>query len=65
MHEFKSAILAIFQFWQNGTFELVHGIQKKFLAKRLFLKHYEDDISEKIPNMSQGPPGFWSVRVET
>ena len=23
MHGFKSAILAIFQFWQNGTFEEV------------------------------------------
>ena len=26
MHEFKSAILAIFQFWQNDTFEPVHEI---------------------------------------
>ena len=47
MHWFKSAILAIFQFWQNGTFELVHGIQKKFLNERLLLKHFEDDIYKK------------------
>jgi hypothetical protein len=26
MHEFKSAILAIFQFLQNGTFEPMHEI---------------------------------------
>ena len=36
VHRFKSAILAIFQFWQNGTFELVHGIQKKFWPKDFF-----------------------------
>ena len=46
MHEFKSAI---FQFWQNGTFEPVHEISSKiFLAKSLLLKHYEDDICKKI-----------------
>ena len=28
MHGFKSAILSIFQFWQNDTFEPVHEIQK-------------------------------------
>ena len=27
MHGFKSAILAIFQFWQHGTFELMHEIR--------------------------------------
>ena len=36
MHGFKSAILAIFQFWQNGTFEPVHGIQKKIWLKDFF-----------------------------
>jgi hypothetical protein len=36
MHGFKSAILAIFQFWQNGTFELVHEIQKNFWLKDFF-----------------------------
>ena len=38
MQGFKSAILAIFQFWQNGTFVPVHGIQKKIE------KRYEDDM---------------------
>ena len=36
MHRFKSAILAIFHFWQIGTFELVHGIQKFFWPKDFF-----------------------------
>ena len=31
MQGFKSAILAIFHFWQNGTFEPLHEIQKLFL----------------------------------
>ena len=33
MHGFKSAILAIFQFWQNGTFEPVHEIENNFWPK--------------------------------
>ena len=33
IHGFKSAILAIFQIWQNGTFEPVHEIQKLFWPK--------------------------------
>jgi hypothetical protein len=36
MHRFKSAILAIFQFCQNDTFEPVHEIQKKFWPKSFF-----------------------------
>ena len=32
MHRFKIAILAIFQLFQNGTFEPVHEIQFFFLA---------------------------------
>jgi hypothetical protein len=36
MQGFKSAILAIFHFWQNGTFEPLHEIQKTFLPKALF-----------------------------
>ena len=36
MHGFKSAILAIFHFCQNGTFEPVHEIQKNFWPKTLF-----------------------------
>ena len=46
MHWLKSAILAIFQFWQNGTFELVHEI-KIVLPERLLLKRYEDGIYRK------------------
>jgi hypothetical protein len=42
------AILAIFQFWQNGTLKPWHGIQKIFLPKDFF-KHYEYDISQKYP----------------
>ena len=33
MQRFKSAILASFQFWQNGTFETLHEIQKFFCPK--------------------------------
>ena len=40
MHRFKNAILAIFQFFQNGTFEPVHEIWN-FLTKSILLKHYE------------------------
>ena len=36
MHGFKSAILAIFQFWQNDSFELVHEIQNFFGWKTSF-----------------------------
>ena len=47
MHGFKCAILAIFQFFQNGTFEPVH---KLFfvLAKSILFKHYENDNKKKI-----------------
>ena len=36
-----SAILAIFQFWQNGTFETVHEIQKIFCPKDFFWSNYK------------------------
>ena len=36
MHRFKSAILAIFSFCQNGTFEPVHEIQIFFAHKTSF-----------------------------
>jgi hypothetical protein len=36
MHGFKSAILPELKNCQNGTFELVHGIQKKFWPKDFF-----------------------------
>ena len=66
MHRFKSAILAIFQFCQNGTFEPVHEIQKKFLAKIILLKHYENGNKNFFRNMSQGlpNPGFMQEKVQ-
>jgi hypothetical protein len=36
MHGFKSAILAIFQFCQNGTFEPVLEMQNFFWPKDFF-----------------------------
>ena len=50
MHGFKSAILAIFQFCQNGTFEPVHETQKKILSKSILLKHYENGNKKKCTN---------------
>ena len=47
MHGFKSAILAEWKNCQNGTFEPVHEIQKKCLAKRLLLRHYESVIYKR------------------
>ena len=41
MHRFKSANLAIFQFWQNVTFEPLPEIQN-FFAKTNLLKHYKN-----------------------
>ena len=38
MHGFKSAILAIFHFCQNGTFEPVHEIQKIFWPKAFLIQ---------------------------
>ena len=66
MHGFKSAILAIFQFWQNGTFEPVHEIQKLFWPKDFFWSIMKMTFKNNIANMSQGPPnpGFRSVKVE-
>ena len=49
MHGFKSAILAIFQFFQNGTFEPVDEIWFFFLAKSILLKHYENNNKKKYP----------------
>ena len=46
MDEFKSAILEILQFCQNGTFEPVHEIQI-FLTKSILLKHYENGYKKK------------------
>ena len=66
MHGFKSAILAIFQFLQNGTFELVHEIWNFFLTKSILLKRYENDNTKKNHKTSQGlpNPGFMQEKVQ-
>ena len=56
MHGFKSAILAIFPFCQNGTFEPVHEIQKNFWSKDFFWGIMKVPITKNIHNMPQGPP---------
>ena len=50
MHEFKSAILATFQFFQNGTFEPVHEIWIFFGQKNFFeaLWKWQDIICPKV-----------------
>ena len=60
MNGFKSAILAIFQFCQNGTFELVHEIQKIFWSKDFFWSIMKVPFTKNIHNIPQGPsnPGF-------
>ena len=67
MHGFKSAILAIFPFCQNGTFEPVHEIQKIFLPKDSFWGIMKVPFTKNIHNFFQGPsnPGFRSVKVQT
>jgi hypothetical protein len=66
MHGFKSAILAIFQFCQNGTFEPVHEIQKNFGPKALFWSNMKMTIRKNFHKMSQGPPnpGFMQKKVQ-
>ena len=56
MHRFKSAILAIFKFWQNGTFEPKYGIQNFFGPKDFFCRVMKMTFTKNIPNMSQGQP---------
>ena len=67
MHGFKSAILAIFPFCQNGTFEHVHEIQNFFLPNDFFWGIMKVPFSKNIHNFFQGPsnPGFRSVKVQT
>ena len=66
MHWFKSAILAIFQFFQNGTFELVHEIQNFFWPKVFFWSIMKVPFRKNIHNMPQGPPnpGFMQEKVQ-
>ena len=66
MHRFKSAILAIFTFCQNGTFEPVHEIQKKIWPKDFFSGIMKVPFTKIICNLFQGPPNpvFRSVKVQ-
>ena len=66
MHGFKSAILAIFHFCQNGTFEPVHEIQKFFWPKAFFWSIMKMAIRKFFRNMSQGlpNPGFMQEKVQ-
>ena len=66
MHRFKSAILAIFQFFQNGTFEPVHEIQNFFWPKVFFWSIKKVPFRKNIHNMPQGPPnpGFSQEKVQ-
>ena len=64
---FKSAILAIFQFCQNGIFEPVHEIQKKICMKDFFWSIMKVPYTKNIHNMFQGQPnpGSRLVNVQT
>ena len=66
MHRFKSAILAIFQFFQNGTFEPVHEIWNFFWPKVFFWSIMKMSIIKNIHNTSQGQPnpGFMQEKVQ-
>ena len=66
MHRFKSTILAIWQFFQNGTFEPVHEIWNFFWPKVFFWSIMKMPIRKNIHNMSQGPPnpGFMQEKVQ-
>ena len=48
MHGFKSDVFAKTKNCQNGTFEPMHEIQKKILAKSI-LKHYENRNKKIFP----------------
>ena len=66
MHRFKSAILAIFQFFQDGTFEPVHEIRNMFWPKVFFQSIMKMPIKKNIYSMPQGPPnqGFIHEKVQ-
>ena len=66
MRELKSAILAILQFCQNGTFEPMHENQKKFWPKAFFWSIMKMGIRKNIHNLSQVPPnpGFIQEKVQ-
>ena len=66
MHGIKSAILAKLKYCQNGTFEPVHEIQKKFWPKAFFWSIMKMGIRKNIHNLSKGPPnpGFMQEKVQ-
>ena len=66
MHGFKSAILAIFPFCQNGTFEPVYEIQRFFWSNDCFWGIMNVPFTKSIHNMPQGPsnPGFMQLKVQ-
>ena len=54
--QYKSAILVIFHFWQNGTFEPLNEIQNWFLSKAFFwsiIKLSLIKISENVPGSTK------------
>ena len=63
MHRFKNVILAIFKFWQNGSYM---EFKKKKLLKDFFWSIMKMTFTKNIPNMSQGPPnpGFRYLILE-
>ena len=66
MHGFRSAILAIFHFCQNGIFEPVHEIQNFFWPKAFFWIIMKMGLRKFFRNMSQGlpNPGFMQEKVQ-
>ena len=60
------SILAEWKNSQNGTFESVHEIQKKFWPKDFFSGIMKVPFTEIICNLFQGPPNpvFRSVKVQ-
>ena len=58
MYRFKSAILAIFQFWQNGTFELMHGIRIIFDKETSFESRIMVSQSRKLRFSQKGLARF-------
>ena len=66
MHRFKSAILAIFHFCQNGTFKPVHEFQNFFWLKLFFWSIMKMAIRNFFCIMTQGlpNPGFMQEKVQ-
>ena len=64
IHRFKIAILPELKNCQNGAFEPMHEIQKLFWSKDFFWSSMKMTLTKNIANMSQGPPGFRSVKAE-